>query len=35
LEDYFSTKGIRGEAGTALSVSVLKTLIGSDLEGFN
>lgn len=34
LEDYFAAKGLRGEAGTALSVSVLKTLIGQDFEGF-
>lgn len=34
LEDYFGAKGIRGEAGTALAVSVLKTLIGQDFDGF-
>jgi hypothetical protein len=34
LEDYFGAKGIRGEAGTALAVSVVKTLIGQDFDGF-
>jgi hypothetical protein len=34
LEDYFGAKNIRGEAGTALAVSVLKTLIGQDFDGF-
>jgi nitrogen regulatory protein PII len=34
LEDYFAAKNIRGEAGTALAVSVVKTLIGQDFEGF-
>ena len=34
LEDYFAAKGLRGEAGTALAVSVLKTLVGKDFEGF-
>ena len=35
LEDYYASKGIKGEAGTAKSVSVLKTLIGEDMQGFN
>jgi hypothetical protein len=35
LEDYFASKGIRGESATALSASVLKTLVGEDLENFN
>jgi hypothetical protein len=34
LEDYFAAKGLRGEAGTALAVSVLKTLVAKDFEGF-
>ena len=34
LEDYFAAKGIRGEGGTALAVSVIKTLIGQDFDGF-
>ncbi len=34
LEDYFAAKGLRGEAGTALAVSVLKTLVGKDFDGF-
>ncbi len=34
LEDYFAAKGIRGEAGTALAVSVVKTLIAQDFDGF-
>jgi hypothetical protein len=34
LEDYFAAKGVRGEGGTALAVSVVKTLIGQDFEGF-
>jgi hypothetical protein len=34
LEDYFAAKGVRGEGGTALSVSVIKTLIGQDFDGF-
>jgi hypothetical protein len=34
LEDYFGAKGIRGEAGTALAVSVVKTLVGQDFDGF-
>jgi hypothetical protein len=34
LEDYFAAKGIRGEGGTALAVSVVKTLIGQDFDGF-
>jgi hypothetical protein len=34
LEDYFGAKNIRGEAGTALAVSVVKTLIGQDFDGF-
>ena len=35
LEDEFAAKGIRGDAGTAQSVSVIKILIGEDLDGFN
>ena len=35
LEDYYSSKGIKGENGTALAASVLKTLIAEDLDGFN
>ena len=35
LEDHYATKGIYSEAGTAASVSVLKTLIGNDFDGFN
>jgi hypothetical protein len=35
LEDYFATKGIKGESATALSASVLKTLISEDLESLN
>ena len=34
LEDYYASKGVRGEAGTALAVSAIKTLISEDLEGF-
>jgi hypothetical protein len=34
LEDYFGAKGVRGEAGTALAVSIIKTLIGQDFDGF-
>jgi SPOR domain len=34
LEDYYATKGIKGEAATALGVSAIKTLIGEDLDGF-
>jgi nitrogen regulatory protein PII len=34
LEDYFAAKGVRGESGTALAVSVVKTLIGQDFDGF-
>jgi hypothetical protein len=34
LEDYFAAKNLRGEAGTALAVSVLKTLVGKDFDGF-
>jgi hypothetical protein len=34
LEDYFAAKGLRGEAATALSVSVIKTLVGKDFDGF-
>jgi hypothetical protein len=34
LEDYFGAKNIRGEAGTALAVSIVKTLIGQDFDGF-
>jgi hypothetical protein len=34
LEDYYASKKIIGEAGTALSVSTLKTLIDEDVEGF-
>lgn len=35
LEDELAAKGIKGDAGTALSVSVIKILIGEDLDGFN
>lgn len=35
LEEHFALQNISGEAGTALAVSVLKTLIGDDLEDFN
>ncbi len=35
LEDELAAKGIKGEAGTALSVSVIKILIAEDLDGFN
>ena len=35
LEDYYNAKGFKGETGTAMSVSVLKTLISDNLEGFN
>ncbi|NJN35535.1 MAG: hypothetical protein HC817_16030 [Saprospiraceae bacterium] len=35
LEDYFAEQGIKGEAGTALSVATLQTLIASDFENFN
>ena len=35
LEDYYASKGVTGEAGTALAASVLKTLIAEDFEGFN
>lgn len=35
LEDHYASKGIGGEAGTAAAVSVLKTLISDDFEGFN
>ena len=35
LEDYYASKEIRGENGTAKAVSVLKTLIGDDMQGFN
>jgi hypothetical protein len=34
LEDYFAAKGVRGEGGTALAVSVVKTLIGQGFDGF-
>jgi hypothetical protein len=34
LEDYFGAKNIRGEAATALAVSIVKTLIGKDFDGF-
>ena len=34
LEDYFAAKGIRNEEGTALAVSVLKTLVAKDFDGF-
>ncbi len=34
LEDYYASKGVRGEAGTALAVAAIRTLIGEDLEGF-
>jgi SPOR domain len=35
LEDHFASKGIKGESATALAASVLKTLIGEDLDSFN
>jgi hypothetical protein len=35
LEEHFASKGIKGESATALSASVLKTLVGQDLEHFN
>ncbi len=35
LEDYYAAKGIKGESGTAKAVSVIKTLIGDDMQGFN
>jgi hypothetical protein len=35
LEDELAARGIKDEAGTALSVSVIKILIGEDLDGFN
>jgi hypothetical protein len=35
LEDHFASKGFTNEAGTAAAVSVLKTLIAADFEGFN
>lgn len=34
LEDYFMAKGLKGDAATALAVSVLKTLVAKDFEGF-
>ncbi len=34
LEDYYASKKIVGEQGTALAVSALKTLIDEDVEGF-
>ena len=34
LEDYFAAKGLKGDAATAVAVSVLKTLVGKDFEGF-
>jgi peptidoglycan hydrolase-like protein with peptidoglycan-binding domain len=34
LEDYYAAKGVAGEAATALSVSVIHTLIGEDLTAF-
>ena len=34
LEDEYATKGIQGDAATALSLSVIKILIGEDLDGF-
>jgi hypothetical protein len=35
LEEHFAAKGIKGESATALSASVLKTLVGDELEHFN
>jgi hypothetical protein len=35
LEDYYASKDMRGEKGTAKAVSVIKTLIGEDMQGFN
>lgn len=35
LEDHYAAKGITGDNATALSVSVLKTLIGDYMQGFN
>lgn len=35
LEDYYNSKGFKGETGTGMAVSVLKTLIGEDMQGFN
>ena len=35
LEDYYASKDIRGEKGTAKAVSVIKTLVGEDMQGFN
>ena len=34
LEDYYAARGARGETGTALAVSALKTLIAEDIEDF-
>jgi hypothetical protein len=34
LEDYYAAKGLTGEAATALSVSVLQTLVAEDLTAF-
>lgn len=35
LEDYYASKGIKGENGTAMAASILKTMIGDDMQGFN
>ncbi len=35
LEDHFASKDIKGEAGTAAAVNVIRTLIGEDFDGFN
>jgi hypothetical protein len=35
LEDYYIAKGLKSDAATAMSVSVLKTMIGEDMKGFN
>jgi hypothetical protein len=35
LEDHFAAKGVKDEAGAAAAVSVLKTLIAEDFDGFN
>jgi hypothetical protein len=35
LEEHFALQGVRSDAATALGVSVLRTLIGNDFEGFN
>lgn len=35
LEDYYIGKDIKSDAATALAASVLKNLIGDDMQGFN